>query len=155
MYDCLEPMKPPHLSAEQAAKTLGISLPTLYAYVSRGLIRSEAVGGSKRNRRYREEDIRALKQRKELRRNPAKAVETALHWGEPVMESAITLIADGRLYYVSRNRGTFVVAAKPKFELLAHNKIEDDKSVFNGSPAVSGGRLFLRSDKYLYCIGKD
>jgi hypothetical protein len=25
--------------------------------------------------------------------------------------------------------------------------------VFNGSPAVSAGRLFLRSDKYLYCIG--
>ncbi len=75
-------MKPTHLSAEQATKTLGISLPTLYAYVSRGLIRSEVVGGNKRNRRYREEDIRALKQRKELHRNPAKAVERALHWGQ-------------------------------------------------------------------------
>ena len=78
---------------------LGISVETLYAYVSRGLIRSEAVGSSKRVRRYRNEDIRALQQRKELRRNPAKAVEQALHWGEPVMESAITMIADGHLYY--------------------------------------------------------
>lgn len=34
------------------------------------------------------------------------------------------------------------------------DKIEDDPSTFNGSPAVSGGRLFLRSDKYLYCVGK-
>ena len=47
-----------------------------------------------------------------------------------------------------------VIAAKPTFELLAHNKLDDDKSAFNGSPAVSGGRLFLRSDTYLYCIEK-
>src|SRR5918996_664725 len=103
MYDGLEPMKPPHLSAEQAAKTLGIGLPTLYAYVTRGLIRSEAVGGHKRNRRYREEDIRALKQRKELRRNPAKAVESAPHWGQRVMESTRPLTAGGRLYYRGRD----------------------------------------------------
>jgi outer membrane protein assembly factor BamB len=66
---------------------------------------------------------------------------------------ASPVLADGRLYYVSRDRGTYVVAASPNFELLAHNTIDDDKSVFNGSPAVSGGRLFLRSDKYMYCIG--
>lgn len=68
---------------------------------------------------------------------------------------ASPVLADGRIYYVGRDRGTFVVAAKLEFELLAHNKIEDDKSVFNASPAVSGGRLFLRSDKYVYCIGKE
>ncbi|HEX2227352.1 MAG TPA: citrate synthase family protein [Candidatus Binatia bacterium] len=92
-------MPSPYLTAAQAAEALNISLPTLYAYVSRGLIRSEAAGSAKRRRRYRAEDVRALKQRKELRRNPTKAVEGALHWGEPVMESAITMIADGRLYY--------------------------------------------------------
>ena len=68
---------------------------------------------------------------------------------------ASPVLADGRIYYLSRTMGTYVVAAKPEYELLAHNKIEDDKSAFNGSPAVSGGKLFLRSDKYLYCIGKD
>jgi hypothetical protein len=46
-----------------------------------------------------------------------------------------------------------VVAAKPKFELLARNVIESDSSVFNGTPAISGGQLFLRSDKHLYCVG--
>ncbi|MFH4264033.1 MerR family transcriptional regulator, partial [Acinetobacter baumannii] len=60
-----------------------MSLPTLYAYVSRGLIRSEAAGG--RRRRYRAEDIRRLKERKERRRDPEKAVEGALSWGTPVM----------------------------------------------------------------------
>jgi hypothetical protein len=50
------------------------------------------------------------------------------------------VIADGRIYYVTRDKGTYVLAAKPKFELLAHNRIGDDQSVFNASPAVSGGR---------------
>lgn len=92
-----------HLAAREAARELGISLPTLYAYVSRGLIRSETVGAGKRRRRYRSEDIGLLKQQRELRRHPAKAVERALHWGQPLMESAITLIADGRLYYRSHD----------------------------------------------------
>jgi len=88
-----------HLTALEAAQELGISPATLYAYVSRGLVRSEAAGGSRRSRRYRSEDVRMLAERKELRRDPARAVERALHWGQPVMESGITLIAEGRLYY--------------------------------------------------------
>lgn len=67
---------------------------------------------------------------------------------------ASPLAADGKLYYVSRDAGVYVVAAQPKFELLAHNKIGSDASVFNGSPAVVDGRLLLRSDRALYCIGK-
>jgi excisionase family DNA binding protein len=91
-----------YLTAGQAAKELGVSLATLYAYVSRGMIRSEAVGRS-RSRRYRAEDVRRLKERKERRRDPDGVVEGALHWGTPVMESGITLIADGRLYYRGRD----------------------------------------------------
>ena len=64
------------------------------------------------------------------------------------------MAADGKLFYVSRDKGTFVVAAQPEFELLAHNKIDTDTSIFNGSPIVCQGKLLLRSDKYLYCLGK-
>src|ERR671939_2030509 len=81
-----------YLSGRDAAAELGVKLPTLYAYVSRGLIRSEPVGGTGRNRRYRAEDIQKLKERKEQRRDPSRLTENALHWGTPVMESAITLI---------------------------------------------------------------
>jgi outer membrane protein assembly factor BamB len=66
---------------------------------------------------------------------------------------ASVTIADGKIYVVSQNSGTYVLAAGPKFEQLAHNQLSDD-STFNGSPAVSGGQLFLRSDRRLYCIGK-
>lgn len=64
------------------------------------------------------------------------------------------VIADGKLYYVSRENGTFVLPAAPRFEVLAHNTIESDDSIFNATPAISRGQLLLRSDKYLYCIGE-
>jgi outer membrane protein assembly factor BamB len=67
---------------------------------------------------------------------------------------ASPVVADGCIYFVSRQNGTYVLPAHPEFRLLAQNKIEDDDSVFNGSPAVSGGCLFLRSDNRLYCVGK-
>lgn len=65
---------------------------------------------------------------------------------------ASALLADGRLYYVTREGKTFVVSAQPTFEQLAVNDLSDG-SVFNGSPAVVGNRLLLRSDKFLYCVG--
>jgi citrate synthase len=91
-----------YLSAAEAAAELGINVPTLYAYVSRGLIRSEAEGRSRR-RRYLAEDIWLLKQRKQHRRDPAKAAEEALHWGLPALESRLSVIHDGRLYYAGRD----------------------------------------------------
>lgn len=67
---------------------------------------------------------------------------------------ASPIVSEGRLYYVSRNQGTFVVAAKPKFDLLEHNVISGDDSIFNATPAVAEGQIYLRSDRYAYCIGK-
>lgn len=63
------------------------------------------------------------------------------------------LLANGKLYYLTREGRTFVLAAKPEFEQLSMNDLSD-RSVFNGSPAVDGNRLLIRSDKFLYCIGK-
>jgi citrate synthase len=95
--------KPRYLTAQQAASELGITPATLYAYVSRGMIRSEAVGGDSRARRYSTEDVARLKARQESRHNPDRVAETALHLGTPVLESGITLIQDGRLYYRGRD----------------------------------------------------
>src|SRR5919202_2765314 len=106
-----------YLTARRAAEELGISVGTLYAYVSRGMIRSEAVGGSGRSRRYRAEDVWKLKERKERRRDPDRVVGEALHWGTPIMESAITLITDDRLYY--RGRDAVALAAGSTIEEVA------------------------------------
>lgn len=67
---------------------------------------------------------------------------------------ASTLLADGRLYVVTRYGGTVVLAAKPQFEQLAHNKLAD-RTVFNASPIVCSGNLILRSNKNLYCFSKN
>ncbi len=72
--------------------------------------------------------------------------------GKPFYASPV--LVSGNLYAVSRTGGTFVIEAKPKFKLLAQNKLADDESQFNGTPAVCEGNLFLRSDAALYCIGK-
>ena len=72
--------------------------------------------------------------------------------GKPFYAAAVA--ADGKVICVSRWGGTFVFEAKPDFKLLAHNKIAGDDSQFNGTPAISDGQLFLRSDKALYCIGE-
>lgn len=67
---------------------------------------------------------------------------------------ASPIVADGKIYYVSRNHGAFVVEAGAKFKQLANNTLTPDTSVFNATPSVSGSQLFLRSDRFLYCIGK-
>jgi len=64
-----------------------------------------------------------------------------------------SLLANGRLYYLSRTGRMFVVAAQPEFELLATNDL-DDRTLFNGSPVPDGNRLLFRSDKFLYCVGE-
>src|SRR5581483_161465 len=49
---------------------------------------------------------------------------------------ASPVVADGKLYYVSRTRGTYVLATGPEFKQLAHN-VFDDPTEFDGTPAVS------------------
>ena len=121
-----------YFTARQAADELGVSLATLYAYVSRGWIRSEAAGESRRNRRYRAEDVRRLKERKEQRRDPDRAAQSALRWGTPVMDSAITLISDDKLYYRGRNA----------VDLAAGSTIEEVAAlIWTGNPAAAG-RIF-------------
>lgn len=86
------------MTAEQACEALGIRPATLYAYVARGKIRSETVEGS-RQRAYLREDIEALRRRRNVRASPEIAARDSLDWGDPVLESRLTEVRDGRLYY--------------------------------------------------------
>jgi outer membrane protein assembly factor BamB len=71
---------------------------------------------------------------------------------KPGLIYASAVLAGDRIYYVSQKSGTYVVDAGPTFKLLARNLIDGDESVFNGSPAISQGRMLLRSNKFLYCV---
>ncbi len=66
---------------------------------------------------------------------------------------ASLVCADGKLFGVTRQDGTVVLAAGPKFDELQRNRL-GDKSLFNATPAASDGQLLLRSDRFLYLIGK-
>ena len=118
---------PRYMTAQEVAKALGVSVATVYAYVSRGLIRSEAVGGSKRTRRYDREDVQRLKDRQEQRHNPDKVVEGALNWGTPLLDSALTLIENGRLYY--RGYDALELAQQHSIEQVAGLLWADDLQV--------------------------
>lgn len=74
-------------------------MPTLYAYVSRGFLRSNPGDSPNGARRYSRQDVESLRQRQDLKRRPREATEGALNWGVPILPSALTLIDDGRLYY--------------------------------------------------------
>jgi citrate synthase len=85
-----------YLSAREASAELAISQATLYAYVSRGLIRSEPSPDS-RSHRYRAEDVRGLKERRVPSPEPRglRNFDADL----PVMDSAIaTITEDGPIY---------------------------------------------------------
>ena len=86
------------LSSKEAARRLGISPATLYAYVSRGLLRSEGTNGQ-RERRYRADDVAQLKRRRDVGRKAESIAAHALDFGTPVLESSLTLIENGRLFY--------------------------------------------------------
>ena len=64
-------------------------------------------------------------------------------WASPV-------IADGKLYAVSNKGRTTVVQLGDKPKVLAKNDLDD---TINATPAIANGCIYLRSDKYLYCVG--
>ncbi|MCP5520654.1 MAG: PQQ-binding-like beta-propeller repeat protein [Verrucomicrobiales bacterium] len=66
---------------------------------------------------------------------------------------ASPVLAGGKIYAVTRGGTVFVIAAKPRFELLARNDLHDGGG-FDASPAVLDAALLIRSDRFLYGIGK-
>jgi outer membrane protein assembly factor BamB len=65
-------------------------------------------------------------------------------WASPVG-------ADGKVYLLAENGDTLVLRPGRKFELLARNSLGEDCLA---SPAISQGRIFIRSSKHLFCIGQ-
>jgi len=70
---------------------------------------------------------------------------------KPAIYSASPVLADGKVYVTSEEGLTSVFRAGPKFELLAENPSEEYTL---STIAVSKKQLFLRTEKFLYAIGK-
>lgn len=77
---------------------LGIKAQTLYAYASRGLVRS-VPSGEGRARLYARSDLARLKARHDARSGHGAVAASALRWGEPVLETAVSTIDErGPIY---------------------------------------------------------
>lgn len=60
------------------------------------------------------------------------------------------LLARDRLYVNNTQGDIFVIAASPKFELIAKNEMGEP---MKAALAPSDGQLFIRTHKHLYCVG--
>jgi outer membrane protein assembly factor BamB len=63
---------------------------------------------------------------------------------------ASPVAGDGKIYFVSETGETFVLKAGRTAEVLATNDLGER---FLASPAIAGGRIFLRSDRTLFAVG--
>lgn len=104
------------LSATEAARILGVSLATLYSYVSRGLLTPGSAQAGRR-KRYPHDQVLRLAARKADGKRGGHKVAAAMNWGTPVLETRISRIADGRLYY--RGHDAVVLAADATLEQVA------------------------------------
>jgi citrate synthase len=128
------------LGGAEAAALLGIKRETLYAYTSRGLVRSEP-GGQGRERRYHREDLERLRARRDARSGHGPVAAGALRWGEPVLESAITMLAASGPRY--RGHPAVTLAAATPFEAVA--ELLWSGELPGGDPSWSADGLGLRA----------
>jgi citrate synthase len=105
------------VDSRTAAKHLGVQQRTLYAYVSRGQVRSVA-GERGRPRLYSLADLERLRVRRDARAGHGAVAAGALRWGEPVLDSAITAITSQGPAYRGR-LATELAEAGVHFENVA------------------------------------
>jgi citrate synthase len=103
------------MTATQALHTLGVRPQTLYANVSRKRIRARADPQDPRRSLYHEGDVQRLARKRGGARKAEEVAAAAIEWGNPVLASAVSTVADGRLWY----RGEDAV-------LLAESKTLED-----------------------------
>lgn len=76
-----------------------------------------------------------------------------LKWKERLkgQYKASPIAVEGRVFFLNIDGLCTVVSAAPRFDKLVENQLDDQTLA---SPAVSGGKVFIRGKKFLYCIGR-
>jgi len=123
------------LTAESAADRLGVSRATLYAYVSRGFVRTHPAPDDPRRRLYSASDIERLTGNKTRGRKAADIAAATLDFGLPALASGITLIEGDRLYY--RGRDAAQLAARASLEETARLLWNCSEDPFGAAPGLS------------------
>jgi len=70
----------------------------------------------------------------------------------PATFTASPVAFDGKILLTSEDGDTFIIKAGPKHEVLGTNSVGEP---VYASPAIADGRIFIRGEHNLYCIGRD
>lgn len=87
------------LPAGEALELMQVRPQTLYASVSRGRIRAKPDATDPRRSLYHRDDVQRIAARTRGRRSTEAVASETIQWGEPVLASAVSTVADGRLLY--------------------------------------------------------
>lgn len=153
------------LSASEAASILGINVATLYSYVSRGLLAPVGSAASRRKRYPREAVLRLAARKADAKRGGHQAA-ASMHWGVPVLETCISRIDGGRLYY--RGHDAVALAGRATLEQAACILWDDARhdhfsaavpalpdALFDGLHALTGGmRPLARAMTWMPVLGQ-
>ena len=99
------------LTAEEALAQLGTKPQTLYANVSRGRITARPDPDDPRRSLYRQDDVERLAGRQQGRRPAHRVAAESIAWGEPVLETSIATVAEGRLLYRGQDAAALAESA--------------------------------------------
>jgi|SRR6185312_12067471 len=105
------------MTATQALRTLEVRPQTLYANVSRKRIRAKADPKDPRRSLYHEGDVRRLARKRGGARKAEEVAAAAIEWGTPVLASAVSTVAGGRLWY--RGEDAVLLAEAKTLEEIA------------------------------------
>jgi citrate synthase len=87
------------MTQEEACFALGVRKQTLYAYVSRGQIDVQGDPDHANRNLYRGSDIAALLKKRHTGRARKNIAASTMAWGEPIINTRVSTIARGRLFY--------------------------------------------------------
>lgn len=112
--------------------------------------KSPAVGGAERERGNREDGDR------DLRESGGGGFGGGGFGGGRgfggAQDYASPVVAGNKLYHLSGTGEMFVFELDDEPKQISVNRVTDESESFGGTPAISNGRLFLRSNKRIYCI---
>lgn len=83
----------------------------------------------------------------------ADASTGEIHWRERLDGTAFSgspVIVDDKVYCIDESGVVCVVAASKEYKLLGKNPLGEDS---RSTPAVAGGRMYLRTNSHLFSIG--
>lgn len=135
------------VDSSEACRLLQIKAATLYTYVSRGLLHPVAQPGRK-TRLYLRDEVQALRARSQARMGHGAVAATALHWGQPVIDTGITEITPAGPRYRGRLAADLVEypgAFENVAELLWTGVLPEGASIWPAQPLPERARRTLRA----------